>query len=304
MNKIITFTLLCLLFSNMNLAQTQRNSTQAFASIRDYGARGNGKTDDTLAIQKALDTGDLIVLPKGIYRTTKTLIIRSNNTVLMGHGPYATILAYEGTGPAIMANASTPKTLYWCGLRGMRIEATNKKQTGPIIKWTSMQFGSLEDLWLAGNGNAKTIGISLAAVPGRTEATYNKIVHNYIGLVQTGIQFGYGTNSNTIEESRIQPVTGGVGVYLQGEMSNNRIINSGFEYPGRVSGGILIDGKVHNTFIQGNRFESLAYGWKVNDNANSTTVAIGNYYDSITSKSNWLDNGIQTQNFDQTSSSK
>ena len=90
----------------------------------------------------------------------------------------------------------------------------------------------------------------------------------------------------------------GVGMYLQGPLSNNRIINNGFEYPGKVSGGILIDKNAHNTLIQGNRFESLAYGWKVSNETNTHTMAFGNYYDSIPAQANWLDFGKATQNLD------
>ena len=55
------------------------------ASVRDFGARGDGVTDDTAALQSALDAvsavhGTLIV-PHGIYRTTATLFPRSDTTI-------------------------------------------------------------------------------------------------------------------------------------------------------------------------------------------------------------------------------
>jgi len=42
--------------------------------VRDFGAKGDGTTDDTAAIQAAMDAGD-VYLPPGYYRVTKTLVL-------------------------------------------------------------------------------------------------------------------------------------------------------------------------------------------------------------------------------------
>lgn len=74
---------------------------------RDYGARGDGKSDDTAAIQKALD--DLrehkkfcvLYFPAGTYRVTATIkTVRKNHTDCMcsiiGEDPATTILRWDG----------------------------------------------------------------------------------------------------------------------------------------------------------------------------------------------------------------
>ena len=41
-------------------------------NVCDFGATGDGTTDDTAAIQHAIDEGiGLITFPRGIYRITK-----------------------------------------------------------------------------------------------------------------------------------------------------------------------------------------------------------------------------------------
>src|SRR5262245_54473423 len=53
-----------------------------------YGAKGNGSTDDTAAIQKALNAapaGGLVVFPVGNYRVTAELVI-GKPVSLMGLG--------------------------------------------------------------------------------------------------------------------------------------------------------------------------------------------------------------------------
>jgi hypothetical protein len=78
-------------------------STHAQAkSVRDFGAVGDGKADDTVAILRAVDsgTGD-IFFPKGSYRVTKTVAIDLDKvgfTSLVGDGTAKVIMA--GSGPA------------------------------------------------------------------------------------------------------------------------------------------------------------------------------------------------------------
>lgn len=78
--------------------------------VTAYGAVGDGVTDDTAAIQAALDTvptaavaaslyttrGARVHLPPGVYRLTATLTL-PRGVILTGAGSEATILQYEAT---------------------------------------------------------------------------------------------------------------------------------------------------------------------------------------------------------------
>jgi len=71
-------------------------------TVRDFGAIGDGRADDTAAVQKAIDAGEGgVVFPKGIYRLTKTIRIeldRVGFTSLVGDGTAKVVMA--GAGPA------------------------------------------------------------------------------------------------------------------------------------------------------------------------------------------------------------
>ena len=71
-------------------------------NVRDFGAVGDGKADDTGAIQKAVGSGaGGIEFPKGSYRITKTVRIALDKvgyTSLVGDGTAKIIMA--GNGPA------------------------------------------------------------------------------------------------------------------------------------------------------------------------------------------------------------
>jgi hypothetical protein len=82
-----------------------------------YGLFGDGQTDDTAALQNAIDTGSgTIQLPKGIYRITKPLVVqldKSGYTAFSGGGTAQILMA--GPGPAIKfigthAGTAAPQT--------------------------------------------------------------------------------------------------------------------------------------------------------------------------------------------------
>ena len=64
--------------------------------VTDFGAVGDGRTDDTAAIQRAVDAGGVVYFPAGKYRLTQTIVVD-----LAAHGK--TSLAGDGTACVIMA---------------------------------------------------------------------------------------------------------------------------------------------------------------------------------------------------------
>jgi hypothetical protein len=77
-----------------------------------YNAKGDGKTDDSAAIQAALNAAtanQVVYLPASTYLIGSTLVMTHANTSIRGDGPTATILNYTGTRTAI----ATPGLWNW-----------------------------------------------------------------------------------------------------------------------------------------------------------------------------------------------
>ena len=81
----------------------------AWANARDLGAKGDGDTDDTAALQRAIDTHRVLYLPIGRYRLTDTLKLRPDSVLIALH-PARTRLFLRDDTPAF-AGVGSPKAL-------------------------------------------------------------------------------------------------------------------------------------------------------------------------------------------------
>lgn len=109
------------------------------SSIRDFGAKGDGKTDDTAALQHAVAAGDGVVeLPRGDYRITRPVVVpldKFGRLSISGSGGTATLIM-AGAGPAL------------------QLVGTHKKTADPkdfaAAVWQRERFPTITDLEIVG----------------------------------------------------------------------------------------------------------------------------------------------------------
>jgi len=81
-------------------------------NVRGYGAIGNGSTDDTAAIQAAIDAafaagGGVVWFPQGIYKTTNTIIVKSGVSVRGAGRGSAILRPAAGAYAGVVVNGAT-----------------------------------------------------------------------------------------------------------------------------------------------------------------------------------------------------
>ncbi|NYD89968.1 glycosyl hydrolase family 28-related protein [Sphingomonas melonis] len=74
---------------------------KAWANVHDLGVKGDDTTDDTAALQRAIDTHRVLYLPMGRYRVTDTLKLRPDSVLIALH-PSLTHVYLPDETPAFM----------------------------------------------------------------------------------------------------------------------------------------------------------------------------------------------------------
>jgi hypothetical protein len=141
-----------------------------WANARALGARGDGTTDDTAALQKAIDGNRTVYLPMGRYIVTDSLTLRPDS-VLVGLHPNATQLvlpdrtpAFQGVGgPKPFVDAPKGGTTIVIGV-GLYTNGFNPRAVA--ARWRAGAQSMMNDVrFLGGHGTA--------GPDGRRENPYN-----------------------------------------------------------------------------------------------------------------------------------
>lgn len=80
-----------------------------WTSVRELGVVGDGKVDDTVALQRAIDTHRTVYLPQGVYRVSDTLRLRPDSVLIGLHPSLTRIEIADGT--AAFQGIGAPKAL-------------------------------------------------------------------------------------------------------------------------------------------------------------------------------------------------
>lgn len=105
-----------------------------YVSVKDFGAVGDGVTDDTSAIQAAIDIGSSVFFPEGTYKTTATLTITNSSTVLHGSGKETTII--KPVGASITGITASSKNNL--AIENLKIDMAGSTGTADGISWTNV----------------------------------------------------------------------------------------------------------------------------------------------------------------------
>lgn len=205
----------------------QQRAPQVF-NVKDYGATGNGTTDDTAAIQATITTaqnasGGQVFFPSGSYLISSTLSITANNIQLVGAGRSSLIIAASGfTASSKMIWVQAPATGYRYGfaLRDIVIQNTAVSSlTGVQLDstyWASLDRADVEGIYATNvylNGSSSYFG------------AYTRIRDCHFGPVPNGTQSGgTGLLTNNHEWISCDGVTfnwfntaGGIGAKVQND---------------------------------------------------------------------------------------
>lgn len=162
------------------------------------GAKGDGTTDDTVAIQTAINTAstdNVVYFPTGVYVTSAPLVVKQSGVTLLGSGPLAT-MGGGGSGVGTFT-PGVAGTITREGRYGSVIAPSATWSQGSAVSPGAIVFDgssseldkcTIERMWVDGN-NAGTTTLHGIVGYGNLEA---------LSVVGCGVIILYGEESNGI----------------------------------------------------------------------------------------------------------
>ncbi|MGV3606100.1 MAG: right-handed parallel beta-helix repeat-containing protein [Planctomycetaceae bacterium] len=206
------------------------------SSVRDFGAAGDGKLDDTDAIQHALkDSDGLVEFPPGDYRITRTIQIdlaKTHRISLQGLGTNAKIIM-AGRGPAF-------------SFLGSHGKSAAPKDFAEIV-WQRERMPLVSNIEITGE-HPEADGIRLEGVMQPT------ITGVLIRQVRNAIHIANRSRNVLISHCHIYHNTG-IGIFLDHCNLHQTIITGSHISYCRLGGIRIQGGEIRNLQITGNDIE-------------------------------------------------
>lgn len=276
-------------------------NNNAVFNVKDYGAVGDGTTDDTIALQAAITAagntvtlgtfGATVYLPTGTYRITSTLLA-ARGVVIRGEGNRATriLSAVSGTDYAIKIGSLTSLS-YGCAITDLSINVTVTTAGGIWGIGTSGLV--LSNLYIEGVVGGGTTGVFLDG--GNVANIFTQIVSVTCNHVKYGCILGStGTQPVTSVDamgfrSFNDLISGSVGLLVDGPVptsgQGSRFVGGNFE---SCSFGVLVRG--YQLTVVGVRFEGNTVDVRLEANSNGNTFWGCTNFDTLQDASGVTDN--------------
>jgi hypothetical protein len=206
------------------------------ANVRDYGAVGDGKTDDTAAVQHAVAKGDgLVELPPGTYRISAPI------TLDLGRRGFTGVVAPVGTVQIIMAGAGP----------ALRLVGSHRGTAAPDSVaervWRGERFPNVRGIEIVGD-HSLAEGIELVRT---MQASIEGVL---IRKVRNGVRLAERNRNFVLIGCHIYD-NSGIGVFFDRCNLHQAILSANHISYNRQAGIRSLGGDVHNVQIVGNDIE-------------------------------------------------
>jgi Pectate lyase superfamily protein/C1q domain len=238
-------------------------------SVKSYGAKGDGVTDDTQAIQNAINYlnsvgGGTLFFPKGSYLITSPLILYTNIS-FKGASKDVTIIQSENDIELIKSNNPSVRTDN-IAIQSMTFKRYGTNGTKPILDLTGISHSNFTDVKVdKTGGKGSVIGIKGGAL-----TYYNKFDNVQVRGCFEGYRFYNEANANIIVGGAV--LSCDYGIVIDGTNST-KILGGAVELC-NVVGVLMRNGSKNNTVI-GARVEAVPTCFRVEYSANP---AFDNYF--------------------------
>lgn len=256
-------------------------------SVKFYGATGDGVTDDTAAIQAAIDAaevnGGTVYIPVGVYLISALTIQSANPIRVIGEVAY--ISGDTSFGTVLKASTASNTMLHLDEDAGAQTHGHTVERIAFSGEGLDNMVGlDIDSVWLANikdctfnQFDGATSGIGIQTSNNSGQVVLAKIENCRIRDAKIGIQ-GDGSLGTQVINSYIAMSSGTAGIQLT--TSCQDLLVQGSSIDGYTTGISLAGGGSHR--IIESRFEAVTTGVDIAATADNTTVTANSFIGSIT----------------------
>ena len=144
-------------------------------SVKDFGAKGDGETDDTAAIKQAIEENNFVIFPEGEYLTNGVSVANLSDRTLWARGAE---VKFNGNGGSVFHFANCDNI----NIVGGSYKGMNKAKYG--LSFVDSKNVRLDGVSVQNVGNSDTAGASGINFVG--DCSYSKLNDVYIDGVTSG----------------------------------------------------------------------------------------------------------------------
>lgn len=226
-------------------------------SVRQFGAKGDGVTDDSVFIQKAVDTVTSVFFPRGIYYIASSITVTGNFRNIYGESRSSVLIRVTTNIPAFILDTDV-SDMYFGTIHDLGFEfvvvGTRTDTSGIVIKGSSLrplsywQFTQL--LFLGPYHGIRSIKSDNTA--GEAALDWNLFTeitctNSNTSDTNFGILFEYGSGTgNVFSDSNLVTITAGIQIG-DGVRNCGDLVFSGIHFGGNADGIKLIGGSLYGS---------------------------------------------------------
>jgi hypothetical protein len=246
---------------------TPVNRQDVITNVQSFGARGDGTTDDTEAIQDALnDNVGRVFFPPGTYNYTNlTIPTTSGNEgglIVEGAGRYRTRLVCTApSGFGFTFGDSGTFTTNGQEIRNLSL--TGNANCAGAVKFFGTRECAIRKVYIHGFTNASAVGVLIDSADhnyfNEIEGCWFENNEAHLKLAGSG---GIGANSNYIFHNRFETPSGSYAIVIDGG-ATNRITEN--EFGSAMDVGVRFEntaGTIYNQVSQ-NQFDGPTKAWEI-----------------------------------------
>jgi len=289
-----------------SVARTTASKLQESVSVKDFGAVGDGTTDDTAAIQAAITaawkSGKRLYAPAGTYLISSTLNIppgggyeyRADSFTLYGDGASNGFLSYTlGHGTTFITSTDIPILTYTnytsngnnLFIEKIRFQQNNSSATQPVLYFQIfMGLSKIQDceVYQSGIGDGIKMDYAYSGTISDTIVMNRDLVSSPGTRVGTGLSISTGAGAGGLMKLMRVSSRGWLNAYSVGYTSNSGL-SARIEQceSSTVTNGILLNTGLIKTVVDNCYFEGVT-GTCIQDQGQATTVSNSFFFGGYT----------------------